>query len=75
MFRFRTGDRIKPSAEGLRTFPRWVGREGTIIGRSRDEDIWEIRWHGRAKTERVHKSFIVPASDQDLETEVWRARA
>jgi hypothetical protein len=56
---FRIGDRIIPSKDGLRTFPRWAGRQGTIVG-VYDQNVWQVRWDGRAKVEAIHLSFIDP---------------
>ena len=56
--KFRLGSQIKPSAEGLKRFRNWRGRHGTVIGGSRDEKVWEVRWFGRPKTELIHEDFI-----------------
>jgi len=60
--KFQLGSQIKPSAEGLKTFRNWRGRRGTIVGRSRDEKVWEVRWSCRPKTELIHEDFIHPQS-------------
>ena len=54
---FQIGSQIKPSAVGLNAFRNWRGRQGTIVGRSRDEKVWEVRWFGRPKTELIHDDF------------------
>src|SRR5690348_12659378 len=58
--KFQLGCQVKASAEGLRKFRNWHGRRGTIVGRSRDEKVWEVRWLGRPKTELIHEIFIAP---------------
>lgn len=63
--KFKLGDQIKPSAEGLKTFPSWRGRKGTIVGRSREGEVWEMRWDGRPKIELIHQDFITLSDDCD----------
>lgn len=58
--KFQFGTQIVPSTEGLKRFRNWRGRQGTIIGRSRDPEVWEVRWLGRPKTELIHEIFFAP---------------
>jgi hypothetical protein len=61
--KFELGNRIKPSAVGLKTFRSWRGRQGTIVGRSRKGNVWEVRWDGRPKIESIHEDFITLSDD------------
>ena len=61
-YQFIIGDRIVPSAEGLQTFRSWANRRGTIIGNSRDHDVWQVKWDGSTTVELIHADFIAPAS-------------
>ena len=63
--KFQFGDRIEPSAEDLKTFRNWAGRHGTVIGRSSDENVWEVTWDARSKIETILEIFIGCSSDQD----------
>jgi hypothetical protein len=64
------GDRIMPSKQGLSTFRSWAGRQGTIIGGPRDENIWVVRWDGRVTIESIHVDFIAPLSSGQMDPDV-----
>ena len=59
---FGIGDRVEPSAEGLQTFPRWANREGRIVGRTPDLNVWQVKWDDCNVIKLVHADFIVPTS-------------
>jgi len=65
---FVIGDQVVPSAEGLQTFPKWAQRRGTIIGKSHDQDIWQVRWDGSATVQSIHADFIAPTSRSSSST-------
>jgi hypothetical protein len=56
-YKFRIGDQIEPTAEALKRFRNWRGRQGMIVGLAPDA-IWQVRWVGRPKAEFVHEDFI-----------------
>jgi hypothetical protein len=58
MDEFRVGDRIEPSAEGLKTFRNWAQRTGTIVGKTRETGVWQIRWDNANKPDLIHRDFI-----------------
>jgi hypothetical protein len=64
MYRFLIGDRIVASREGLRTFRNWAERRGTVVGRSQDDNIWQVKWDGSASIQLIHTDFLVLASMQ-----------
>jgi hypothetical protein len=63
-YKFDLGNRVKPSAEGLKTFRSWRGRQGTIVGQSREERVWEVKWDGRPKIESIHEDFFTVLNNE-----------
>ena len=57
-YEFRIGDRVVPSDEGLKTFRRWAGRKGRIIGNAGDRNLWRVQWDGSVKVELIHVDLI-----------------
>jgi hypothetical protein len=62
---FDIGNRIAASAEGLATFRKWTNREGTIIGRTSDKDVWRVRWDYPVQIEMIHGDFLALCDRQD----------
>jgi hypothetical protein len=54
---FAIGDRVIPSEEALKTFPRWVGRHGTILYTD-EVRIFAIRWDDRKNVDLIHEDFL-----------------
>ena len=73
-FAFVIGDRIMPSKQGLTTFRRWAGRQGTIIGRSHDQNIWVVRWDDRVAIESIHADFLAPLSSGQMDPDFQNKR-
>jgi hypothetical protein len=56
-----------PSKRGLTTFRRWAGRQGMIVGASRDQNVWQVRWDDRVTIESIHADFIAPLSSGQMD--------
>ena len=65
-YAFAIGDRIIPSKEGLRTFRRWAGRQGTIVAATDYPNIWRVRWDGRVTIDLIHADFITRLASDEL---------
>ena len=66
-YAFVIGERIMPSRRGLTTFRRWAGRQGMIVGASRDQNVLQVRWDGRVSLESIHADFIAPLSSGQMD--------
>ena len=74
-YAFAIGDRIIPSNEGLKTFRRWAGRQGTIVDAADNQKIWRVRWDGRVTIELIHEDFITRLASDEPACTTARRRA
>jgi len=55
---FKKGDRVKPSAEALKSFSRMTAAQrATVTGISRDGEVIYIKKEGQKSKQSYHKDF------------------